>query len=86
MQTQGEFELHKEGATKYNGLIDALTKVFRQEGMRGLTRGIWARVAFHSMSAALAWTTYVKLSDRSMNNGSHRRYEQVKHLMAKMVR
>lgn len=61
LQTQGEFKTEK-----YSGMLDALWKVWKREGYRGLTRGLGARVTFHSMSAALAWTTY----------------EQVKHIMA----
>lgn len=59
LQTQGEYVLTDRGVVQYRGMIDAVVKVFEQEGMRGLTRGLGARVLFHSMSASLAWTTYV---------------------------
>lgn len=67
LQTQGEFAA--AAPARYTGMLDALRTVWRQEGARGLTRGLSARICFHSMSAALAWTTY----------------EQVKHLLSKTV-
>lgn len=67
LQTQGEFAARSEA--RYAGMLDTLKTVWRQEGVRGLTRGMSARISFHAMSASLAWTTY----------------EQVKHIMAKAL-
>eukprot|EP01104_Vermistella_antarctica_P010198 TRINITY_DN269_c0_g1_i2.p1 TRINITY_DN269_c0_g1~~TRINITY_DN269_c0_g1_i2.p1 ORF type:complete len:361 (+),score=72.24 TRINITY_DN269_c0_g1_i2:402-1484(+) len=52
LQTQGEV-----GKT-YLGMRDALSKLWLEEGWRGYLYGIRPRMAFHSMSAALCWTTY----------------------------
>lgn len=53
LQTQGEV-----GARRYGGMCDALLAVAREEGARGLTRGMVPRVLFHAPAAAVCWTTY----------------------------
>lgn len=53
LQTQGEV-----GARRYGGMRDALLAVAREEGARGLARGMVPRVLFHAPAAAVCWTTY----------------------------
>jgi hypothetical protein len=48
-------------APQYTGLVDAAVKVVRQEGVRGLFRGISARMAVTAPSAAISWGTYEAL-------------------------
>lgn len=46
------------GVTKYNGPFDALHKVFRAEGFRGLYRGFGLTAVTQSPASALWWGTY----------------------------
>jgi len=52
LQTQGDVGLH------YRGMVHALQEIWREEGPRGFSRGISARMLFHSLSAGILWTTY----------------------------
>jgi solute carrier family 25 (mitochondrial iron transporter), member 28/37 len=53
LQTGGEV-----GARRYKGLSDALSRIFAEEGWRGMFRGVGPRVLFHIPAAAICWTTY----------------------------
>jgi solute carrier family 25 (mitochondrial iron transporter), member 28/37 len=53
LQTGGEV-----GARRYRGLGDALSRIYSEEGVRGLFRGVGPRVVFHIPAAAICWTTY----------------------------
>eukprot|EP01112_Ceratiomyxa_fruticulosa_P004247 TRINITY_DN146_c0_g1_i1.p1 TRINITY_DN146_c0_g1~~TRINITY_DN146_c0_g1_i1.p1 ORF type:complete len:302 (-),score=31.49 TRINITY_DN146_c0_g1_i1:27-932(-) len=55
LQTQGEM---LKGQKYYTGFINALTKIYKEEGWRGFARGIKARMFFHSTSAAICWSVY----------------------------
>lgn len=54
LQTQGDL------APQYHtrGLIVTMKRLWLEEGMRGLTRGLLPRMIFHSTSAAILWTSY----------------------------
>jgi len=54
LQTQADTEL----AGSYRNMRHALSTIWAQEGLLGLTRGILPRMAFHSTSAAICWGTY----------------------------
>ncbi|KAL1493533.1 hypothetical protein AB1Y20_017236 [Prymnesium parvum] len=42
----------------YTGLWQALGSIWREEGYRGFTRGVHARMLIHAPSVAICWTTY----------------------------
>jgi len=46
------------GERHYKGIIDAFRHIYRNEGFRGLTRGLTARVLYITPSAAIVWTSY----------------------------
>ncbi|KAH9569098.1 hypothetical protein CY35_03G114300 [Sphagnum magellanicum] len=46
------------GATKYNGSIDAIRKILRTDGIRGLYRGFGMSVLTYSPSSAVWWAAY----------------------------
>jgi solute carrier family 25 (mitochondrial iron transporter), member 28/37 len=52
LQTQGDVQ------KQYRGMVDVISQLWRDEGYRGLTRGISARMLFHSMAASICWVTY----------------------------
>eukprot|EP01102_Stenamoeba_stenopodia_P008295 TRINITY_DN2372_c0_g1_i1.p1 TRINITY_DN2372_c0_g1~~TRINITY_DN2372_c0_g1_i1.p1 ORF type:complete len:315 (+),score=52.97 TRINITY_DN2372_c0_g1_i1:38-946(+) len=52
LQTQGD------SGKLYQGMTDAVAKIWREEGMRGYLKGIRPRMMFHSMAAAICWCTY----------------------------
>jgi len=52
LQTRGDLGYH------YKGMIKTLSRIWVNEGIGGLTRGIFPRMLFHSFSAAILWTTY----------------------------
>ena len=41
-----------------NGWLDALRGILREEGARGLFRGLTPRLATHAPAVAISWTTY----------------------------
>jgi len=43
---------------KYEGLVDAMVTIWKEEGRRGFFRGLPPRIALHSTSAAICWMTY----------------------------
>lgn len=53
LQTQGETKIKK-----YNGMVQTLVTIWKEEGRRGYLRGIQPRIALHSVSSALCWFTY----------------------------
>jgi hypothetical protein len=46
------------GATKYDGSIDAIRKILRADGVRGLYRGFGMSVLTYSPSSAVWWAAY----------------------------
>lgn len=52
LQTQGDTGLY------YTGMVNAFTDIWKTEGMKGMMKGIQARMLFHSLSAGILWTTY----------------------------
>jgi len=49
---------NKSNNTKYSGLVDAMTKIYAEEGLKGFARGIKPRLMVHAPSVAISWTTY----------------------------
>ena len=54
LQTQTETQTF----LKYQNMRQAMSLIWKEEGMRGMTSGILARMIFHSTSAAICWLTY----------------------------
>jgi len=52
LQTQGDI------GTKYSGMFNTMSTIWKEEGLSGYLRGIKPRIALHSMSAAISWLTY----------------------------
>ena len=52
LQTQAET------GRQYEGMVPTLKTIWKEEGASVFLRGILPRIAFHSTSAALCWTTY----------------------------
>jgi len=52
LQTQGDT------GRRYNGMIDTLVSIGREEGRAGFFKGLPPRIALHSTSASLCWITY----------------------------
>jgi len=42
----------------YTGMMQAIVAIFREEGLRGFSRGVQARMLIHAPSVAICWTTY----------------------------
>ena len=42
----------------YTGLVQGVAAVWREEGLRGFSRGMQARMLIHAPSVAICWTTY----------------------------
>ena len=51
----------------YSGMIGTLRKIFREEGIRGLGKGIGTRMIFHSLSSSISWLTYESLKQHFMS-------------------
>jgi solute carrier family 25 iron transporter 28/37 len=47
-----------EDGAKYKGLSDAFQSIVREEGYRGLFRGMAPRLMTHTPAVAISWTTY----------------------------
>ena len=47
-----------ERAPRYTGMLDALTRIHAEDGVRGYFRGIKPRLALHTPAVAISWTTY----------------------------
>ncbi len=58
-----DLHLVRGSAPQYTGLVDAARKVVGAEGVRGLFRGMGARMAVHAPSAAISWGTYEALKN-----------------------
>ncbi|KAL6077657.1 Mitoferrin, variant 2 [Balamuthia mandrillaris] len=46
------------GGVRYSGMVKTTRQIWEAERWRGFVKGLRARVLFHSMSAAISWTTY----------------------------
>ncbi|CAN6245461.1 unnamed protein product, partial [Urochloa humidicola] len=44
--------------SKYDGVLHALKEIFRQEGLRGLYRGLTPRLAMYISQGAIFFTSY----------------------------
>lgn len=42
----------------YAGMLDTIRAIWREEGARGFSRGVQARMLIHAPSVAICWTTY----------------------------
>eukprot|EP00455_Lapot_gusevi_P028195 TRINITY_DN299_c0_g4_i2.p1 TRINITY_DN299_c0_g4~~TRINITY_DN299_c0_g4_i2.p1 ORF type:complete len:325 (-),score=94.33 TRINITY_DN299_c0_g4_i2:234-1208(-) len=51
-------QLGTDGGRKYSGALDVIRSIHKEEGWRGFTRGMPARVLYFMPSAAVCWTTY----------------------------
>jgi hypothetical protein len=49
------------GEERFSGFLDALTKIYRAHGIKGLFRGALTRVAYHTPSTALTLASYDQL-------------------------
>lgn len=47
-----------DAGKSYRGMVSTLRTIYREDGWAGFTKGIRPRMVFHSMSAAISWTTY----------------------------
>jgi len=54
LQTQTETQSY----VKYRSMTQAMSTIWKEEGMRGMTSGIVPRVIFQSTSAAICWLSY----------------------------
>lgn len=43
---------------KYGGFLQTVSKIYKEEGIRGFSRGALSRVLVHAPSVAISWTTY----------------------------
>lgn len=50
-------------ARPYSGMVDALWRCYRAEGLAGLFKGSGARMAFHAPSTAIAMATFETAKD-----------------------
>ena len=57
-RTRLQTQLDILSTRKYNNMHHAVKILWKEEGMRGLTSGIYPRMIFHSTSAAICWVTY----------------------------
>jgi solute carrier family 25 iron transporter 28/37 len=62
LQTQGDL------GVSYKGMMDAMYKIWIEEGAVGFMRGIGPRMMFNSMSAGICWTVYEYLKYFLSNN------------------
>ena len=46
------------GATKYNGSMDAISKILKADGIRGLYRGFGMSMMTYAPSSAVWWAAY----------------------------
>lgn len=59
LQAQGK--TNKHAATQYTGAGDAISTIYRQEGLRGFFRGAFSRVLWVSPSGCIMFTTFDQL-------------------------
>eukprot|EP01121_Diplochlamys_sp_Union-15-3_P007292 TRINITY_DN1843_c0_g1_i3.p1 TRINITY_DN1843_c0_g1~~TRINITY_DN1843_c0_g1_i3.p1 ORF type:complete len:184 (-),score=21.90 TRINITY_DN1843_c0_g1_i3:2-553(-) len=57
LQTQGDV------GKPYRGLIDAMIRIWKEEGPAGYARGLLPRMLFYTTSAGIAWATYEYVKD-----------------------
>lgn len=50
-------------ARPYSGMVDALRRCYRAEGLAGLFKGSGARMVFHAPSTAIAMATFETAKD-----------------------
>eukprot|EP01104_Vermistella_antarctica_P015729 TRINITY_DN5231_c0_g1_i2.p1 TRINITY_DN5231_c0_g1~~TRINITY_DN5231_c0_g1_i2.p1 ORF type:complete len:461 (+),score=56.68 TRINITY_DN5231_c0_g1_i2:306-1688(+) len=55
LQTQATLPLEEQ---RYKGVRDCFSKIYRDEGARGFTRGLWPRLFYLTPSASLIFTFY----------------------------
>jgi len=61
LQTQGSMAaMGKEVVTsvKYTGALNAVSRIYAEEGIMAFTRGLAPRLALHMPASAISWTTY----------------------------
>ncbi|EFH69687.1 mitochondrial substrate carrier family protein [Arabidopsis lyrata subsp. lyrata] len=88
LQEQGQM---KNAETKYSGVIDCITKVFRSEGIPGLYRGCATNLLRTTPSAVITFTTYEMMlrffrqvmPPETNKSEDHRRDEERKSLVSR---
>jgi len=53
-----KLQMGEDAGGTYKGFFSTLRRIKEEEGWRGYTKGLKARMIFHSMSGAICWTTY----------------------------
>jgi len=48
----------KNVPTKYTGAVDAVLRIYREEGLNAFAKGLKPRLALHMPAAAISWTVY----------------------------
>ena len=56
--TADSLSRHAAQTVRYDGLLDAVQKIYRAEGAGAFIKGLVPRVVFHMPSMAICWTTY----------------------------
>ncbi len=54
---------------RYTGLVDAMTHIYKEEGLNGFTKGLRARLFVHTPSVAISWTAYESAKGLLVNSG-----------------
>lgn len=62
------FHISKNSQHDYKGVLSGLTKIAKEEGIRGLCAGILPRFLKKAIGSALIWTSYETLKNRSELN------------------
>eukprot|EP01016_Furgasonia_blochmanni_P019624 TRINITY_DN2193_c0_g2_i1.p1 TRINITY_DN2193_c0_g2~~TRINITY_DN2193_c0_g2_i1.p1 ORF type:complete len:394 (+),score=18.81 TRINITY_DN2193_c0_g2_i1:161-1342(+) len=57
-------------AIKYKGVLHAVETIYKEEGMKGFTKGVGPRIFSQAPSAAISWATYESVKN-FLNAGSH---------------
>ena len=52
------FKVCARAPLAYTGMMQAIAAIWREEGIRGFSRGMQARMLIHAPSVAICWATY----------------------------
>ncbi|EPS66533.1 hypothetical protein M569_08243, partial [Genlisea aurea] len=61
VKTRLQAQIPGSNTTQYSGVFTTLTKIWRQDGLRGLYRGLTPRVVMYMIQGALFFTSYETL-------------------------
>lgn len=65
IRTRVYFQFYnKEQSEQYRGLLDAIIKIYRVDGMTGYFRGLMPRIVRKGFASIIAWVAYEYLIDR----------------------